>query len=553
MKIFNFKMLTLTSVLFFSTQAMAEAPHFIWDNQDGVMSLENCSVNRIRKHDLRLSQFSGHGNQPTENLRNYNGVLQSHLINSSMVKLSSGREKRQYSPIEVVGINTNTTAKSNRWFSERGDKGYLFNGSMRSLEDFVFELDLNNKDLNKAFAKELVSSSAPDLKLDKKLYLRIAADSSYYGLSCKGTENRKYVVFRAYQKGHSNEPLFLMGVSAEETSLFKSFAAIKKVAAMHYLSDVGNEAPLVEGDIQDNVMVSTLPSKTETVDVENIPLPTKSQKTLVATQSLQKVVCIGSKHLNVRNESLDKILFKAQLGESIKVFQSWDGTEIKRVINGVEHTFHKVTFPNREEKDQNTGYVAASFIKAEDDCPYLVKQKEPALLSSETKITGLNDKHCCDFPTVKKPTHDWTNGMRRFGANRSGGRKHAACDLYRYKNEPIKSVAPGKVISNLYYFYQGTYALEVRHSGGFVVRYGEMTGYKAPGVKVNATVKMGQKIGKMGKVNSNCCRPMLHFELYSGSGRGSLSRKGASGGRFKRRSDLMNPTSYLEKWANGVF
>ena len=138
-----------------------------------------------------------------------------------------------------------------------------------------------------------------------------------------------------------------------------------------------------------------------------------------------------------------------------------------------------------------------------------------------------------------------------FKARRGGGtRSHAACDLYRYKDEPILSVAPGVVLRGLYYFYQGTYALEVRHSGGFIVRYGELTGKKEIGVSNGKKVKMGQRVGYMGKVNSNCCRPMLHFELFKGTKSGSLSQKG---NKFQRRSDLLDPTHYLQKWESGKF
>jgi murein DD-endopeptidase MepM/ murein hydrolase activator NlpD len=122
---------------------------------------------------------------------------------------------------------------------------------------------------------------------------------------------------------------------------------------------------------------------------------------------------------------------------------------------------------------------------------------------------------------------------------------HAACDLYRYKDEAMLSVAPGVVTRGLYYFYQGTYALEVKHDGGFIVRYGEVTGKSPSGTSKGSRLKMGQTLGYIAKVNSNCCNPMLHFELYKGNVTGPLSQ---SGNRYQRRSDLMNPTDYLLSW-----
>ena len=136
--------------------------------------------------------------------------------------------------------------------------------------------------------------------------------------------------------------------------------------------------------------------------------------------------------------------------------------------------------------------------------------------------------------------------VRAFGSNRDGGaRKHAAADLYRSKGDPIKAVTSGTVIRNTYFFYQGTYAIEVKHSGGFVVRYGELTG-SSP-TRQNQAVSVGQTVGYMGK--TTCCTPMLHFELYSGKATGPLK----GGGKYQRRSDLLNPTSYLKQWQANSF
>ena len=140
--------------------------------------------------------------------------------------------------------------------------------------------------------------------------------------------------------------------------------------------------------------------------------------------------------------------------------------------------------------------------------------------------------------------------MRAFEASRSGGRRHAACDLYRTTNEAAVSVAAGKVVRSQYYFYQGTYAIEVEHVGGKVARYGEITGKSASGTGINQYVKAGQTIGYIGKVNSGCCTPMLHFEIYSGTADGDLTR---SGNKFNRRSDLLDPSPYLRDWERAKF
>jgi murein DD-endopeptidase MepM/ murein hydrolase activator NlpD len=423
--------------------------------------------------------------------------------------------------------------------------------------------------------EQSILSSIKKLNASDDLYVRIAADSQYYQYKC-GNTTRTYPAFRVYQKGHGHTPLFYLGVSANETAVFSKLTSLAKTSAMNFLSDVGREVTIPkvghEGNITDEsgAVVSSIRPRLRPVVEENSPMEgnveaepekdielveTSSPVNKETLSSLERVTCMGSRTLNIRNEELDKVLFKATLGETVKVFQSWGQDEMKRTIGGVEYTFVKVEFSNRESNDEKVGYVANSFIKEKEKCAYLRKGRREDMGS--LKITGLNDGKCCDFPTEKKPTHSYTSGMRRFGAGRSGGKRaHAACDLYRFINEPFRSVAPGKVISDLYYFYQGTYAIEVKHSGGFIVRYGEITG-KRPADKVrggrlrkNSPVVMGQRLGYIGKVNSGCCRPMLHFELYRGNKSGSLSRKS---GRYRRRSDLLNPTEYLLRWEDDVF
>lgn len=298
----------------------------------------------------------------------------------------------------------------------------------------------------------------------------------------------------------------------------------------------------------------------------------------VVQGEFQYVVCTEQTELLVRNSSLNGILFAAERFEPVKLFQGWGENRRYHRVNGRRLAFVKAQFPNHEDRSDNgIGWVAESLIKLKSECPGAdgsqkpatpssssssnsqsapVRTEEPARPSSQNRsasITNLNDPDCCNFPLIARPTaaYDENGGMRRFGARRSGGRRaHAACDLYRHRNEMIEAVAPGKVIRNLYYFYQGTYALEVRHSGGFVVRYGEITGRQAKGVYGGASVRTGQTVGYMGKVNSNCCEPMLHFELFSGQRSGSLS---SGGNKYQRRSDLMNPTAYLKEWERRKF
>ncbi len=159
------------------------------------------------------------------------------------------------------------------------------------------------------------------------------------------------------------------------------------------------------------------------------------------------------------------------------------------------------------------------------------------------------------FPFAKLPSSDWTSGARRFAANRNGSagkRAHAGCDLYFPQGTPIYAVADGKVTLGPYFFYNGTYALEVDH-GSFIARYGEVQ--QATLVKKGDSVKAGQKIARVGHlVGITVPSDMLHFELYDKSASGPLtvgasqSKKRADGVPFLRRKDLIDPTPFLNEW-----
>lgn len=267
------------------------------------------------------------------------------------------------------------------------------------------------------------------------------------------------------------------------------------------------------------------------------------------TESIENVVCGDTNTAQVMDENLTKVIGDVEKFEEIKIFQSFNANDSRKMKEG--RAFVKVQFTSAQENQ--SGWMLESEIKAKSSCAGAAQAEMTATIAAAASIrdlgkniSGLTDTKCCLFPLKHRPSASYTSGMRRFGAGRSGGRRiHAAADLYQTRNAPILAVANGKAISGLYFFYQGTYALEVKHSGGFVVRYGEMTGRKASGVRSGSTLTAGQEIGYMGKVNSGCCTPMLHFELYKGTMRGSLTTGGKG---YQRRGDLINPTSYLLKW-----
>jgi murein DD-endopeptidase MepM/ murein hydrolase activator NlpD len=152
------------------------------------------------------------------------------------------------------------------------------------------------------------------------------------------------------------------------------------------------------------------------------------------------------------------------------------------------------------------------------------------------------------FPLEAAPTLSYGTGGRRFGAARAGGRRHAACDLIAPLNTPILAVENGVVIRGPYPFYHGTDAIEVRHTH-FIVRYCEIRG-AAEGIGVGSQVTEGQVIAYVGRMYHDS---MLHFEMYSGVDgdgnplTGQLTQR--NNPPYQRRIDLIDPTPYLDAWA----
>jgi len=149
------------------------------------------------------------------------------------------------------------------------------------------------------------------------------------------------------------------------------------------------------------------------------------------------------------------------------------------------------------------------------------------------------------FPLSFVPSQSWHVSPLRFGARRAGGkRKHAGCDLYAPIGTPVYAVADGTVKA-FGPFYMGTYALTIDH-GEFWVRYGEISDNIASTLAAGKRVREGDQIGDVGDL-LGLNLSMVHFEMYSGSASGPLTVP--SRPPYMRRSDLIDPTPYLDKWA----
>lgn len=278
---------------------------------------------------------------------------------------------------------------------------------------------------------------------------------------------------------------------------------------------------------------------------------TNTEKTLNTSRSTDlpptpmnpqdKVICTQKGRLNIYNDSLKKVIYSAPRFLPVKIFQSWNDKTENKKIKG--HQAIKIQLQNNSGKEIN-GWAVESYIKSAADCtdlPLVYAQNPDEDVIPDTTAVVDTPTDCCRFPTLHPPSLDYTHGSgkRYFGANRSKRRAHAAADLMRPKGERVLAIDNGRILRK-YHFYAGTYAIEVKHDNGYLVRYGEVQRKNVPQSKDGQRVSKGQHIGYIDHLK------MLHFELYSDKVSGPLTQRGKN--KYSRRSDLMDPTPFLVKW-----
>lgn len=196
------------------------------------------------------------------------------------------------------------------------------------------------------------------------------------------------------------------------------------------------------------------------------------------------------------------------------------------------------------------------------------------------------------FPLKTKPLndkgmlYDWTlmlgdkgGSQAIFNWTRSGGRKHAARDLYTdmpfrksinlktFKSDvEIVSIADGVVLNTGSFYYQTdqiTIQYDTVEFGNFIIRYGEVDPARKK-VKAGDKVRKGQLIGYPGLMINNGDHPnivdkkivtMLHFEYFTNGAdtSGSLTVRNDPNNKFKRRKDLADPLEILKEGYKNTF
>lgn len=149
------------------------------------------------------------------------------------------------------------------------------------------------------------------------------------------------------------------------------------------------------------------------------------------------------------------------------------------------------------------------------------------------------------FPLDHRPVTWKTNG-RQFGAFRTKTRLHAGNDLLAPPGTPIYAIADGLVLRVGSGFRDSTGVVEVRH-GSFIARYGEIREGSFVGGK---HVRKGQMICRVGRLDSGSS--MLHFELYTNGANTRDPLTIMHRGQYWRRSDLTNPSPYLDRWIENL-
>lgn len=234
-----------------------------------------------------------------------------------------------------------------------------------------------------------------------------------------------------------------------------------------------------------------------------------------------------------------------------------DVSKIQELLNG---NLHKIVPLTPLDTDGKIGKITISAIETYQKIVLKMANPDGRVDPNGKTIRSLNStfqqpindapisviaksSSAYQFPLKSRPMQSYKEGMRRFGSNRKGGRRHAGCDLYAPVGTPIYAMDDGEVLRDVYAFYLGTYALEVKHTN-FIARYGEISRV-AGGLKKGSKIEKGQLIGYVGELRG-LNMSMLHLELYKNVSNSSRLTV-RSNEPYRRRADLIDPSDILDR------
>lgn len=507
-----------------------------------------CRLSTVKESTIRVTSFYSEKGVAVsfENIRSSpeykadRSNIQSLISEGSLVELlddtaSAYRSIRVISQSKpIAGFSANGPN-----FTSAGATGFIHAKSLGDLRDYA--LVMTSNPYEKAAQNQQVY-------LAQRILAPIVFESGEVAtLSCDDKDG--YHLFRVYsiQEGKSVNLERIIAVHPSDSKLFENILALP-IDEIDEDLNINLSAQLME-DVEGVKLIYAglnISKASEGDEPESQPPDQASE----ITGSPNLVACVDTR-LSVRKlivgkggqpDSIGGVDFYVNGGEGLKISEAWNVRDIER--GG--HTYRRVEFPRLKK----FGWVADSYIRNKAECESVSTQNGEDRSESAVSTQTAGD---FIFPTFQRPTDSYRTGSRAFGAGRKtkkGGRRaHAACDLYRTNAEVVRVVADGSVIRGPYYFYQGTHAVEVRHAD-FIARYGEIYG----SALARGKVSKGQKIAKIKRVNSGCCKPMLHFETYSNEkSTASLSVPINKKNPYGRRTDLFNPTSMLRTWEKLTF
>jgi peptidoglycan hydrolase-like protein with peptidoglycan-binding domain len=226
-----------------------------------------------------------------------------------------------------------------------------------------------------------------------------------------------------------------------------------------------------------------------------------------------------------------------------------------------------------------------------DNAKLGVVDRQTLLAMDEALMVGW--KMELSFPLSFIPSEEYKKASRAFGSWRDGDRLHAGCDLYAPENTHIYAIADGKIVAYQNFNYTSekdkdsrgsvVYQIVVDH-GDFIANYREVApdtsvnvavsdldlsncqsmkaNRKGKGLagdlKVGSSIIKGQHIGYVGLILYKSHNKeqkkwivrkelhMLHLEIYSDTKNPTEVMSAYSSNKYKRRSDLLDPTDFLD-------
>lgn len=164
---------------------------------------------------------------------------------------------------------------------------------------------------------------------------------------------------------------------------------------------------------------------------------------------------------------------------------------------------------------------------------------------------------------TSEPIDSWESGSGAFGSQRKRKkngtteiRSHAGCDIYvAAEGESVYAVKSGEIIGCIKSprsSWGNTQWIAINH-GDFTARYCEISELK----KTAGKVYQGELIGKVKTTTFAPKQPMLHLEIYNNLDTGDFdvdfnSSAKVNGHHTGRRSDLADPTEFLNTWKNNL-